>query len=441
MTKNIFKIIIFFTTIIFATGCEKFLSEKSNKSLAVPNSIEQYQALSNFANSGEVCSDDYTISDVDYNNIANEADKRLYTWQPEFVALDGNFGNDWRYCYQAIYTSNVVLNELKLSGAENVIGQALFYRAARYLDGVQIWAPAYNVSTAETDLGLPLRLDPDMNIPSKRSTVKQTYEQIIQDLTEATRLLDITQISVERPTRWASYALLARTYLFMGNYALAVENTEKCLMMYDSLMNFNLLNPNDAYPIKRKNIEIGLLARMRISSNILYRDIPNISKDLFNQYENDDLRKKIFFKSDATGKIMFRGNYYDQRGIYMVGPTMDEVYLSAAESYAHLGNVNKAMQLLNKLLVTRWKTGTYTDLVAANKEQALQIIITERRKELLFRGLRWPDLKRYNRDGANINLSRTVSGMVYNLPANDLRYAIAIPEDIISITGIPQNKR
>ena len=127
MTKNIFKIIIFFTTIIFATGCEKFLAEKSDKALAIPNSIEHYQALldnyalSNFANSGEVCSDDYTISDVDYNNIANEADKRLYTWQPEFVALDGNFGNDWRYCYQAIYTSNVVLNELKLLFCVNKI--------------------------------------------------------------------------------------------------------------------------------------------------------------------------------------------------------------------------------------------------------------------------------------------------------------------------------
>ena len=67
--------------------------------------------------------------------------------------------------------------------------------------------------------------------------------------------------------------------------------------------------------------------------------------------------------------------------------------------------------------------------------------LKERRKELLFRGLRWSDLKRYNRDGAGISLERTVNGTTYTLPPNDLRYAIAIPEDIIKMTGMPQNPR
>ncbi len=449
MTKNIYKIIIFCIAIFFSTGCEKFLSEKSDKSLALPTSVEHFQALldgnslSNFNNSGEVSSDDYTISDADFNNIEYEADKRLFTWQPDFVST-GSSGNDWKYCYQGIYYSNLVLNEIdknSLAGIENVKGQALFYRACRYLDAAQIWAPVYNHATAGTDMGLPLRLDPDMNIPSKRSSVKQTYDQIIKDFTDASQLLDVRQISVERPPRWAAYAMLARTYLFMGEYQLALDNVGKTLLLHDTLMNFNLLNQADAYPIKRINNEIGLLSRMRSSPNILGRDIPNINSALYNLYDNDDLRKTIFFKNNSGGKIMFRGNYYDQRGIYMVGPTMDEIYLIAAECNARLENVNQAMSILNKLLVTRWKTGTYVDLVAANKDQALSIIQKERRKELLFRGLRWPDLKRYNRDGANITLSRTVVGVVYTLPPNDPRYAIAIPEDIIKLTGIPQNNR
>ena len=65
----------------------------------------------------------------------------------------------------------------------------------------------------------------------------------------------------------------------------------------------------------------------------------------------------------------------------------------------------------------------------------------KRRKELLFRGLRWADVKRYNREGANIVLSKTVNGKTFLLPPNDLRYAIAIPEDIIGMTGMPQNDR
>ena len=69
------------------------------------------------------------------------------------------------------------------------------------------------------------------------------------------------------------------------------------------------------------------------------------------------------------------------------------------------------------------------------------LIAKERRKELLFRGLRWADLKRYNRDGAHITLTRTVANKVYTLPPNDPRYAIAIPEDIIKMTDMPQNPR
>ena len=112
-----------------------------------------------------------------------------------------------------------------------------------------------------------------------------------------------------------------------------------------------------------------------------------------------------------------------------------------AESYAQLGDYSKGMNTLNQLLVTRWKTGTFKNLTASSKQQALEIIRIERRKELLFRGIRWSDLKRYNRDGANIVLTRSVNGQTFTLPPNDYRYAIAIPEDIVEMTGMPQNKR
>ncbi|WP_143754113.1 hypothetical protein [Chryseobacterium sp. 52] len=59
----------------------------------------------------------------------------------------------------------------------------------------------------------------------------------------------------------------------------------------------------------------------------------------------------------------------------------------------------------------------------------------------MIRGLRWSDLKRYNSDGANITLTRTVNGQTNTLPPNYLRYAVAIPEDIITLTGMSQNPR
>ncbi|MBX2954429.1 MAG: RagB/SusD family nutrient uptake outer membrane protein, partial [Leadbetterella sp.] len=89
----------------------------------------------------------------------------------------------------------------------------------------------------------------------------------------------------------------------------------------------------------------------------------------------------------------------------------------------------------------RWKKNTYVPYEFTEKDSALNIILTERRKELVFRGLRWPDLKRLNRDGANITLTRKVDGEMHTLPPNDPRYAIAIPEEVIELSDILPNPR
>jgi len=121
--------------------------------------------------------------------------------------------------------------------------------------------------------------------------------------------------------------------------------------------------------------------------------------------------------------------------------TTDELHLIKAESLVRNNRVSEGMQTLNHLLATRWKPGSFVPLTAGAQQDALAAVIKERRKELLIRGLRWPDLKRYNRDGANITLTRVVNGKTYILPPNDLRYAVAIPEEVIDLSGMPQNPR
>lgn len=193
--KTLLKSSVLIPVILSVLSCSDFLDEKSDLKLATPDKLEDNQMLLNnygflnvdFASSGETSSDDYYLTDADYNALSFEASKRLYTWMPDNVATPVSSGNDWSACYRSIYVCNAVLFNMKDKNytgeqADNIRGQALALRAFRYLDAAQIWCKAYNPQTAGTDLGLPLRLDPDMNIPSVRSTVQQTYEQIISDL-------------------------------------------------------------------------------------------------------------------------------------------------------------------------------------------------------------------------------------------------------------------
>jgi len=119
------------------------------------------------------------------------------------------------------------------------------------------------------------------------------------------------------------------------------------------------------------------------------------------------------------------------------------MYLTRAECYARGGDATDAMNDLNTLMAKRWNnTVPFPTYTATSATDALNQILTERRKELCFRGLRWADLRRLNQDPAYaITLQRLLNGTTYSLPPNDLRYTLLIPLDEIQLSGIQQNSR
>jgi hypothetical protein len=97
---------------------------------------------------------------------------------------------------------------------------------------------------------------------------------------------------------------------------------------------------------------------------------------------------------------------------------------------------------LNTLLTARYHAGAFSPLSAASAAEALVLVLKERRKELLFRGLRWSDLRRFNLEkGKEVTLERQLNGTVHTLPPNDPRYVLPIPDIVIQLGGIPQNQR
>jgi hypothetical protein len=123
------------------------------------------------------------------------------------------------------------------------------------------------------------------------------------------------------------------------------------------------------------------------------------------------------------------------------GLATDEVYLTRAESYARDSDIVSALNDLNALLKSRWKKGSFNPFTATTASQALQLILTERRKELPFRGIRWMDIKRLNKEGAQIKLQRELNGITYEILPNGSRYVFPIPPDVIALSGMPQNSR
>lgn len=308
---------------------------------------------------------------------------------------------------------------------------------------VFIWAQAYDHESAKTDLGLPLRLNTDFNERSKRATLKATYDQIISDLKTAVQMLPVKPHHPIRASKAAAFALLARTYLSMRQYKEAGENANACLKLSNKLIDYSSLNETSAYPIEQFNDETIIFSVIPTPTP-LNPSRAKIDPELYALYAENDLRRTVFFRRNSNGSYAFKGNYTGNLAPFG-GIATDEIYLIRAEAAARDNNINDAMKDLNHLLLNRWKkdamTGKtlYVDEVALNQEDAIHKILVERRKELLLRGLRWMDIKRLNKAGANITLKRTVNNSSFTLLPNDLRYALAIPEDVIELSGIEQN--
>uniref|UniRef100_UPI000CEA6FA7 RagB/SusD family nutrient uptake outer membrane protein n=1 Tax=Sphingobacterium sp. HMA12 TaxID=2050894 RepID=UPI000CEA6FA7 len=320
-------------------------------------------------------------------------------------------------------------------------GAALFFRAYQYLQGMWIFAKSWDPQTSDTDLGIVLRQTSDQSVPSKRSTVSACYRQIIGDLVTAAGILPDLAESPMRPSKIACYGALSRAYLSIGKYDSAFYYVDKALAIKNDLIDYNDFSSTDLlkpYPLTRLNKETVFYAQLTTSYPNLHPSYGLVDTTLYASYGDNDIRKALFFKA-RNGFHSFKGNYTSAFNLFG-GIAVDELFLIRAETNIRLGNVDRGLDDLNTLLMKRIKKEEFTSYVGLNQEDALRLIKKERRKELLMRGLRWMDIKRYNKyDGENLKLLRYINGTKYELEPNSNRYALPLPNDIILLTGMEQN--
>lgn len=441
--------------LLVLVGCEKYLSPKPDKALVVPKNLDDLQAILDNANVmnlyanagiGEASSDNYYLTENDYNALFQESSKSIYHWGSEIVYAD--YPNAWSDIYSVVGEANTVLSHLTDIVRNNtnnaqwdaIKGEALFFRAYAFSVTAFNWAVSYDSTTASTELGIPLRLTDDFNEKSTRATLKATYEQIITDLNDALRLLPVQKLNDLRPSQSAAYGLLSRVYLSMGRYQEAALYADSCLTLAGRLIDYNDLDSTTTGdPFSQFNEETIFYES---GSNGLLPYYAKIDTFLYRSYAENDLRKNLFFQKNADGTYSFKGNYTGNGYLCYFGIATDEIYLNKAECLARYGKVQQALDVLNELLRHRYRKGSFQPLSAASIEEAMQLILEERRKELVMRDLRWMDLKRLNKEKRHqVTLYRIIDETRYELPPNDPRYALPLPDYVIKLTGMKQNPR
>jgi hypothetical protein len=430
-------------------ACQDFLEVKPNQKLVVPETTADLRALMDnvFMNAnpaiGEGASDNMFLNLADFNSLAQERERNIYLWRN--TAADGDAGN-WQRSYGNILSANIVLETLAKNAYPNqqeeatqLKGTAHFHRAAQFFNLVLLFAKAYDPATAATDLGIPLRLSSQFEQTNVRSSMADTYRQIEADLKIAIQLLSERSSIATRPNKVAAYALHSRVSLYQADYQQAKLYADSALNLNNQLLDYNSLNVNSTVPFQRFNVETIYYATG--SSTLLTPSRSRIAPELFAMYEAQDLRRVLFFTGSSDANRQFKGNYDGQNGsTQFTGLTTAELYLNRAEAWARAGNTNAAMADLNSLLMKRWRTGTFVPFTAPDARTALALVLRERRKELIYRGLRWYDLKRLNKESDfATTLRKTLNGENYELLPNSPAYVFPIPQEVILRGGLIQN--
>lgn len=443
--------ILFVLSSLYLFSCEKFLTVKPDQRLATITTIKDMQALlddyAKMNNSdpamGEVYGDNYLMSD-DVYNARDEYDRNMYTFADQLVFKPKV--NAWNSLYMQVNVANTVLQAVKeqdntvknIGELAHVKAQALFFRGKAFYHGLNVWAMPYQSTTASTLPGIPIRLTANFLSVSKRANIGEGYQQAIKDLKESIPALPRLAQTPVRPSKAAAYGMLSRLYLQMLAYEDAGKYADSALQINRELLNYNTLNATASFPVPKLNAEIIFEGRAETSSQIV-QSRALIDPKLYELYVLNDLRKTVFFRKSGND-YLFKGNY-EGNASFFNGITSAEMLLTKAECSIRAGKINEGLLELNILLQARFKTGTFVPYAQLSNPEALALVKLERRKELIFRCMRWLDIRRFNEEGDQIILKRQVGGSTYTLNPRSNGYALAIPEDVIELSGMPQNRR
>lgn len=329
----------------------------------------------------------------------------------------------WQDHYRVILRANTVIdkvtgiNETGFTDAEKkqMIAEAKFMRAITYFNLVNLFAQPYQVSQG-ANLGVPLVLqayEGVVEFPS-RATVNEVHAQIAKDLTEAIPDLPESYSTAAntrgRATKGAANALMSRLHLYRGEWSQAAEFANQVLSssLYALAANYNFYDANtseDVFTIQMSEIDNsrtgagGWASYHRPASAGGRGDAP-FSTSLVEAYlqEAGDKRLALSDSANAADGIRrrFTLKYSDAVTNKDNAPLIrtTEMYLNRAEALAEVNGVNQTSIDLVNALRTRAGLANWTTADFATKEELVDAILNERRKELAFEGHRRMDLLR-----------------------------------------------
>jgi hypothetical protein len=412
------------------TGCEKLIEipapvTEMSSSLVFSSKQTALAALSGAMSSttNSLTMSLYLTSNTslaadDMQFIANtnyeELEKNTYTPLSSTSAVS-NINSMWVDLYAGIYRFNSLLAGVETSTALSDSLKIQMTANAKFMRGLCYF---YLVNLYK-DVPLILTTDVSQTALAPKDSASKIYTQIITDLTQARDVLPDNYSSVSGTrtviTKWAASALLARVYLYTGQWSLAEQEATKVIDGSGSL--FVMKNTDAIGDIfVRANSEAILQFGSYISAvtGYTYEGLSfastytqySLRTDLINSFASNDVRRTKWVR-DTTylGTLNYQPYKFkvttSANGAgRMEAPTvlrLAEQYLIRAEAKVQL---QRAVEGRDDMNVVRVRAGV--DASTSTDAAAIALEIEEENRHEFFceNCHRWFDLRRTGRINA-----------------------------------------
>ncbi len=438
------------------TSCEEYTDVTPKGALVIETAAQFYEMVS-LPNRGypisnfQYLSDDQWMKESNVIGVTPNVDIINFTFDEtidrvsllktsSFYNQAYAYINRWNTIITLIDDSKGDENTKKLAKAEAKIN-----RAYDHFLLVNTYAKGYNPQTAATDGGICIMDKFDLEAQPAKSTVAQVYDFIQKDIEDALPYLQEKPLDVYHPSLAFAYAFKAKVHLFKREIAKAREAAEKSLsynnQIFDMVAYSNQGGPTVVTVPAANNVEVLSYQYMvgYNEMNFAYQYV--ISPELRTLFGTNDARFNLFFNTtsatnlDQGSNTAYWSTAYTRFFYPTVGMKTTEVYLMQAECYAREDKFAEAVGVLNTLRAKRIVSGTVDLAVPATRKETMELVINERRKELLLGFNRFFDLKRLNTETDYAKtvtrvfplVNKTVPQKTYTLQPNSRLYVIPFP--------------
>jgi hypothetical protein len=433
MKANHIRFFLLVLVVIQAASCKKYLDEKPNNLIAASDAIVDAATARAAITGAYDRVQGYYASSYPTLGVM-PADNVIFNGTlSEYLQLDQNaIPADnvitvaaYQGIYRAINSANSVIAAvpgvtdplLTTTEKNRILGEAYFIRALGYFDLGRGWG------------GVQLQLKPTTELSGlkgiKRSTLEQTYDQVLADLNQAEQLLPEDAATRNRAQKSAARALRARLYLYRKQWAEAeadasqvIANTKYALVQpYKAFFTAPFLSAESvlelSYSANDKNSYWNLWYPSSAGGQYTLKPSDALVAKLNNPQAGGTRNALIAGAGNSVYGVLYNTTSSSIDPSYLI--RIAELYLIRAEARAQQNKLAAAAADLNAV---RARAGV-PPVTAVSQTQLLRAIEDENSLEFAFEAHRWFDLVRTARAGEVLGVTNT-HYWLFPIPNSDI---------------------